>query len=854
LFFQNNDASIPRRADGSSGAKMSGRPGTASGARGGVRPTATPLNPFGLDGGGRSSDIGDARDPLADSLARAESLLGRYAGDGGRTARPGTARPGTARPGTARPGTARPGTARPSTARRGAATGAVSPPSERHAQPEVLVLDSAPDFTNSFADDGETLETSFDDDPTATASFSVDLDENVDDASISFAGAHSGALEPRDDDDDDDDDHGGDGEVSFEDEGLASPSARAAAPRGAAPPRSWGDVASARPRAAVGASRPSSARGGARSALGSTIRRGGSLGGLGGGDAEGGNGGAGAAPWAGALDGSALETVRAYAETDASVSMLYDEDEDFETFDTFETTGNGALEETGAGAIEAASDDDDARDAEIVGDGDESHEDESHENDAVSLSPETHPRGARGGSPKSPAQLDAEADTEALHGRLASLAPPPVAVAVAVAVASPPASPKRASASPRSPRVPVSSVSPAAREAEADTRALHRTLSGNDPTSALKDEIARHKRMSPPPPPPAALPPVSPRGGARRPFAPEQISTRALDAGYESSSADEVATEGEPTPRTTPRAEARTALSRERLAEPVTSQSPISARAASPAREAPRESTAPPSPRAAGLSEDESFLLEAIRAARREGAPLDTRASAMLAGLVSAPAPAQSGENARGAAPRAIPGDVPGDVPRDDPGDGGLASREAARDARRAFEYAATPPLSRESPLAGGPSPHFSPGAAAAEARALARGDARREEAALASSVVGATGRDDWWAFLGGRGAYPGARQEFPTKDANANGGSVVVPGNERAGLPTLFPGDAPPELAWADAMRARSFDGAMRARVASLRVRLRTSVAGAETRRYAAESASRGSRGSGARPTATAR
>jgi hypothetical protein len=51
--------------------------------------------------------------------------------------------------------------------------------------------------------------------------------------------------------------------------------------------------------------------------------------------------------------------------------------------------------------------------------------------------------------------------------------------------------------------------------------------------------------------------------------------------------------------------------------------------------------------------------------------------------------------------------------------------------------------------------------------------------------------------------------------------------------------------------MRARSFDGAMRARVASLRVRLRTSVAGAETRRYAAESASRGS---GARPTATAR
>ena len=53
------------------------------------------------------------------------------------------------------------------------------------------------------------------------------------------------------------------------------------------------------------------------------------------------------------------------------------------------------------------------------------------------------------------------------------------------------------------------------------------------------------------------------------------------------------------------------------------------------------------------------------------------------------------------------------------------------------------------------------------------------------------------------------------------------------------------------DATRARIAPSNERARIASLRVRLRTSVAGAETRRYAAESASRGS---GARPTATAR
>ena len=150
---------------------MSGRPGTASGARGGARPTATPLNPFGLDGGGRTSDA-DARDPLVDSLAKAESLLGRYAGDGGSTARPGTARPGTARPGTARPGTARPGTAR-----RGVPTGSITPPAARNAQPEVLVLDSAPDDARraSFAEDGET-ETS----ETSETSF------DVRDASVSF--------------------------------------------------------------------------------------------------------------------------------------------------------------------------------------------------------------------------------------------------------------------------------------------------------------------------------------------------------------------------------------------------------------------------------------------------------------------------------------------------------------------------------------------------------------------------------------------------------------------------------------------------------------------------------------------
>ena len=94
-------------------------------------------------------------------------------------------------------------------------------------------------------------------------------------------------------------------------------------------------------------------------------------------------------------------------------------------------------------------------------------------------------------------------------------------------------------------------------------------------------------------------------------------------------------------------------------------------------------------------------------------------------------------------------------------------------------------------------------------------------------------------AFPAGAARGPGARQEIPTKDADERR-FRRRPGNERAGdsnargdsRATLSQATSLPELAWADAARARSFDGAMRARVAALRVRLRTSVAGAETRR----------------------
>ena len=623
-----------------------------------------------------------------------------------------------------------------------------------------------------FGSDRDVVDDDDDRAAASAASFSVDVDEDVDDASVSFGGAAFVVEE---------DSFGGDVDDDVDD-------------RPSSPPRSWGDVASARPGTAKGALRPVSAP---RSdpafvprAMGSTIRRG-----------QGGlqsslSASSAAPPWAGAFDGSALETT---AEADESAEMLYDAEEDFAA---------EALEETSA-AIEVASDDDDERDAEIVrdGDGDGDEDDAFTEGDR----PRSSPTGSRS---KSPAQLDAEAETEALHGRLRKIAPPPIAVA------SPPASPKRSSPAPRSPRF---SGSPAALEAEADTDALHRTLSGNDPTAALKMEIAKKLRspetLPPPPPPPPELPPVSPRGGARYPFA-QTNAMRVLNDGDDSSSADEVATEGEPTPRAIARPQERREERREERPAPTDiPDRAVAVARASPARSAsPRDSRSPRSPRgAAGPSEEESFLLEAIRAARR-GAPLDARASAMLAGLVPAPE-RQAETNVAGAARRRSAAE---DV-----------SVEAARDARRAFEYVATETLSGETRSGvSGRSPFFSPGAAAAEARALARDDARQkiEEAALASASVGATGRDDWWAFLGGNGGYPGR--------ATRQVRELAAKGTEPETEPSISIGDdaTSPELAWAHVLRARSFDGAMRARVASLRVRLRTCVAKAETSRFKAD------------------
>ena len=566
---------------------MSGRPGTASCARGGDHLTTTPLKPFGLDSGGRASDA-DTRDPLADLLARAESLLGRYSGDSGSTARPDMARFGMARPGTARLGTAR----------RGVPNGSTRPSAARYAQPEVLVVDSAPGHA-SFADDGET-ETSFDgpsgsisfpkhdDDQTTAASFSLDVDASVDDASMSFGGA-AGAFIAEED--------------SFGDDETLSGASETRADPAASPPLSCGDVTSLpRPGTAVGDARPVSAKGGprpvsaprsdhafAKRATAAATRRG----------RPGGLGGALSAPRAGAFDGSAPEST---AEADASVETLHDECDAFV----------GETPEVSSG-----------------------------------LSP-----------------------------------------------------PYRERASPSSPSSPSTS--------------------------------------------------------------------------------------------------ARVAL-----------------------------------PSCASPNEEESFLLEAIRAAQRGGRPLDARAAAMLESLVPDLVAARGEGSARGAASSR----------------GAAAKREAARGARRAFKLAAPLPRPREAAprVAEGDSPLFSSAAAAAaaaEARALALDDSRREEAALASAAVGATGRDDWWAFLGGIGAYPGARRRG---DADADATAAVSVANGRSALARLQH-DASPELAWTDAARSRSFDDAMRARVASLRARLRACVARAETSRYAAKSAFHGSL-----PTSTA-
>lgn len=885
---------------------MSGRPTSASGTRSGID-TATPLNPFGLEGGGRASSELDARDPLADSLAKAQSLLGRYADRSGESgARPASARPGTARPGSARPASARPTSARPGSSRGGSA------PSSSNGRSEVMAFDNGAgdsfksefsvdaDADDTYGDDDEFEEThhiysdrsgnleehetdvmTFNDDNTGEldghtgTSFSVDVDEVVDDVSVSFGndagvrGDEELGFENTDDE----------LEISYGDvaaEGAlenSMPWYGAAADEGEfenslqsppqSPPRtfaSWGDVAGVRPGTAVGTrpgtatgirpgktavgTRPRSAKGGSRDEgygtgsrdtidhgfsrsqtasaasygqMSSTVRRG-SRGPFGGptgslGDTQ-------AAPWSGALSdaGSVPDEIITDDDSDADAEIVYDEavddDEDFE----LDASSSDAKSPRLRSPLLAT---------------------------PRSVSPPQSPRSPRLG--------------------LAPLRVSPISL-------------------PKSQRSFASPQSPAAIEAEDATEQLHRTLSGNHPMRAFGlEQAGKRSGTTPPPKSPKRDPPlVSPNKGFGSgrdllslmqdrlkgvvpvaqvqdrikdqvpelhdrlnvvPVPVAQVFVPQPDSGYVSSSdADEVATEGELTPamvRGNSRNESPVYKSPTRGGFPSPSHLAGASQSPGPRINSPSPSQTfqersfantqsrvlpdlKKSPKK-DVTPDEMFLLNALKAARNRS-PLDTRARRLLgeAGVFATETATHVGVDAKLEE----------------------AKREAAIDTHAAFAYVATGSLARNAETYESEAPAFSTAKAEAEAVRVARepnGSRMMDlhescqvsgDATTSGGDVQKDTKDQWWSYLNGSGSFP----VLSTRSALHESGAGYPRDTDRNATDPKRPSgallDLSPELAWASAMRARSFDGAMHARVASMRVRLRAAVANTETTR----------------------
>ena len=410
----------------------------------------TPLNPLGLSGGGGTAGATSGVDARSDPLAAAEGLLGKYS-----TERPATAmRPGTAMG--ARPGTA-------ARARPGSARGGRPPVSPRA---EVMTLD-----TSSVAEDSHDL------DESAEISYGDGFDIDRFDANASRSvEADAAAMDDSDDAAfyDNDDDGGGAEVTTFSDgaEGIVLDD------------DSLGDSvsidfdASAR-SPATPATRPKSAP-----------RR----------------------------DVDLSMSVDDDALGDASISVDAD---DFATAAATASrarpTANRPASAKGrprgappppprepfaaapwAGALSDAEDDAEDDDVDDAEDDDVEMVDES----GFSFSP----------SPRSPAAVEAEDETDALHRRLAGNDP---MTQLRAFERDEGLSPSAGGPSPRS---------PAATEAADETEALHRMLAGNDPVSSLRAQFS----------PPEETTEAS--GGRRRPTSP----TRATDL---DESAEEVADE-----------------------------------------------------------------------------------------------------------------------------------------------------------------------------------------------------------------------------------------------------------------------------------------------------------------------
>ena len=808
----------PRASHAARGLAMSGfgssRGRGGRGGRGAPGSTATPLNPFGLSGGGRASDV-DARDPTADPLAKAEGLLGKYArldASAGPSARPGSARgaPG-ARPASA----SRPASRGKMTTTTDAPAPLAGPRPTTAAGPrpttsvpsggEMLVLDDSRDSTPDSVPDDVSIsygDASFEvpDDLDASASISVgdhtlasppprregaaevmtlaaadDEDDDEidafiadDDASASFGGVSAPAGEFSASVEDDSVDVSLDVSADLPFTAGRPESARpgTAGRPGSARPFTAGRPESARPGTAA---RPSSARPG-------TAARPSSAKGRSRGPPAADPVPAMAAPWAGAFDGVPVETPFAADDADESAEIIHDEDD---ASSASSASSDGSVEILHEAAAEA-----------------EVGADVSGISGSVSLS-----------GPRSPAVADAEDSTEALHRALAG---------------NDPSSLRDGFASTR-PRTSPRASSPAAAAAEDATEELHRALAGNDPIATLRE-----------------------LGDARR----------RSDASSDSS-AEEVATEGAPTPRA--------GVTRLALDESVASE------VATEGRPTPRASTAP--------RYSETFESEGARDGggfRRDGGggegfrpdagpgPVSPRPPPAFPNLGPVETDEEEAEiRAIAASVRAI---------RRGEGATGEASRTLRTLLRRVQADAATAGLAAapldegvgvdlawssatattRAPLSFAPSRGVSgeaskpPSAAAAGLAALALADAWPSTRAARPAERGATRLSatdaDWTAFIEGRGAYPSRaiERDGPVTSAEgfagSAGGLFGLPAPEEVASFALnadaIASAVPPHVEWAAALQRKAFDGATRARVAALRARLRTAVRRTEATR----------------------
>ena len=414
---------------------------------------------------------------------------------------------------------------------------------------------------------------------------------------------------------------------------------------------------------------------------------------------------------------------------------------------------------------------------------------------------ETDVSGMSFSGPRSPAVADAEESAEAPHRALAETGRRSL----------------RDDFASTRPRTSPLASSPAAAAAEDATEELHRALAGNDPIATLRATTSLEKFGF---------------GDARRR---SDASSDATD-----SSAEEVATEGAPTPRA-----GMTSLA---LDESAASE------VATEGRPTPRASTAPrysETFESEGAWGEDGFRPDAgpgpgLGSPRPPPAfpnlgpaEMDDEEAEILAIAASVRA-IRRGEGAAGEASRTLRTLLR--RVQADAANAGLAA--APLDEGVAVNLARSSTTTR-APLSFEPSRGVSgeaskpPSAAAAGLAAMALADAWPSTRASPPAARGATRLSaadaDWTAFVEGRGAYPAHAIDGPVPSegfAGWAGGLFGTSPPEETAFLSANASAVPPHVEWAAALQRKAFDGAMRARVAALRARLRTAVRRTEATR----------------------